>query len=272
MDEKDLRKYLTPFADGELDVEQSVRILEHMAMSPAATKRVMHQQQLRQAVARHLLEQSAAAPINLRARVEAVLPAAAPVNIPFRPRRLIAMAVAAIIVMITGIWIGQYRTPVNVHFDASESYAAPFTTALIHTMKRTHVNCSRFATHSHSNLFPADLAQLPAALQKYLGVPCGGADLSEMQYTFIGAEPCPLPGAKTVHLLYRSAGSLRDTISVFVQPDVGQLKLEENHVYDVGPDPIHPVKIWREGGLVYYVVGDDKQQVERAFKLTSPSL
>src|SRR6185295_16269856 len=72
-DEKDLRKYLTPFADGELDVEQSVRVLEHMAMNPQATQREMHQQQLRQAIGRHLLARAPSAPPDLKARLETLI-------------------------------------------------------------------------------------------------------------------------------------------------------------------------------------------------------
>ena len=52
MDSKEILRYVEAFADGELDVEQNLRVLEHMAMNPTATRRVLHQQQLRQAVER----------------------------------------------------------------------------------------------------------------------------------------------------------------------------------------------------------------------------
>jgi len=53
MKESEIRKYLPAFADGELDVEQNLKVLEHMAMDPKATRRVMHQQQLKQACCKH---------------------------------------------------------------------------------------------------------------------------------------------------------------------------------------------------------------------------
>ena len=46
---KECKKYLAAFADGELDVDQNLRLLEHMKMDPNATARVAHQQQLREA-------------------------------------------------------------------------------------------------------------------------------------------------------------------------------------------------------------------------------
>ena len=48
------KKYLAAFADGELDVDQNLRLLERMKMDPNATARVTHQQQLRENVCRSL--------------------------------------------------------------------------------------------------------------------------------------------------------------------------------------------------------------------------
>jgi hypothetical protein len=65
------RRYLAAFADGELDVERNLQVLEQLAMDPKHTNRVVHQQQLKQAVARamHGPEQ---APPALRQRIEAL--------------------------------------------------------------------------------------------------------------------------------------------------------------------------------------------------------
>ena len=52
MDSKECKKYLAAFADGELDVDQNLRLLERMKMDPNATARVTHQQQLRDSVCR----------------------------------------------------------------------------------------------------------------------------------------------------------------------------------------------------------------------------
>jgi len=48
--DEQMRKYLAAFADGELDVPESLHVLEHMKMNPNATGRVMHHQQMRRLV------------------------------------------------------------------------------------------------------------------------------------------------------------------------------------------------------------------------------
>jgi len=70
IDDKEVRKYIEAFADGELDVEQNLRMLEHMAMNPQATRRVMHQQQLRQVVDRAMREATPPIPQPLRGQLE----------------------------------------------------------------------------------------------------------------------------------------------------------------------------------------------------------
>src|SRR5688572_13437752 len=86
MPQSDPRKFLAAFADGELDVTQSLAVLEHMALHPDATRRVMHQQQLRHAVAQTLSGSAAPVPEPLRARVAAL--AAAGATPPERPSLL----------------------------------------------------------------------------------------------------------------------------------------------------------------------------------------
>ncbi len=73
----DLRRYIEAFADGELDVETNLRILERMAMNPKATQRVMHQQQLRRLVDQAMREQTPQVPAGLRSRIMAISAAAA---------------------------------------------------------------------------------------------------------------------------------------------------------------------------------------------------
>lgn len=70
--EIDVRKYLMAFADGELDVERNLAVLERMTMDPSATRRVMHQQQLQQAVERCMTGEHPPMPESLRARIRAL--------------------------------------------------------------------------------------------------------------------------------------------------------------------------------------------------------
>ena len=68
----DLRRYIEAFADGELDVETNLRVLERMAMNPQATQRVMHQQELRRLVDQAMREQAPPVPADLRNRIMAI--------------------------------------------------------------------------------------------------------------------------------------------------------------------------------------------------------
>jgi hypothetical protein len=131
---------------------------------------------------------------------------------------------------------------------------------------RVHVDCSRYADHFHQPTFPREAAEMPAVLLKHLGAAAPYPDLSSVGYTFAGAGPCELPGGKTVHLLYRpSSADLADTVSVFLQPDVGQAGVEPDKVYVTSaPDAPHPVLTWRTGGLVYHLVADDAATADAA--------
>ena len=51
LDETKIGEYLTAFADGELDPEQSVKVQQYMAVNPGAARRALGQQQLRRAAA-----------------------------------------------------------------------------------------------------------------------------------------------------------------------------------------------------------------------------
>ena len=61
------------FADGELSAEQSEQVLERMAADAGVTRQVLHQQQLREAVARSFEQLAAPTPAGLRAKIEARL-------------------------------------------------------------------------------------------------------------------------------------------------------------------------------------------------------
>ncbi len=59
-------------------------------------------------------------------------------------------------------------------------------------------------------------------------------------------------------MLYRpNRPDLADTVSVFLQPDVGQVSVEPDKVYVASPpDAPHSLLLWRSAGLVYYLVAD----------------
>jgi hypothetical protein len=130
-----------------------------------------------------------------------------------------------------------------------------------------HIECSQHANHFGPG-FPRTLSELPSSLHQYLGHDSIVPNLSKLGYQFAGAGPCTIPGGKTAHLLYRakSGGNItRYTVSLFIQPDTNQLSLEKGKVY-YATDAIDktPMIIWRGQGVVYYLVGEDKNQLTDA--------
>lgn len=81
-------------------------------------------------------------------------------------------------------------------------------------------------------------------------------------YRFAGLGPCSVPGkGRSVHLLYKpdeSAATGVPVVSLFVQEDTGEIDVEPGAVLVrrpvAGSDSKLHLLIWREGGLVYYLV------------------
>jgi len=137
----------------------------------------------------------------------------------------------------------------------------------VHSTANVHTECSKHASHFGPG-FPQSVQELPASLHEFLGHDSIVPDLSKLGYKFAGCGPCKIPGGKTAHLLYRPApgGNISQyTVSLFVQPDANQLKLEKGKVYFAN-DAIDktPMIIWRGDGVIYYLVGEDNNQLRDA--------
>lgn len=280
MTEKDVKKYLGAFADGELDVTQNLSMLEHMAMDPRATRRVMHQQQLRQAVDRHIRGQtpSGGAPDELRARIarlmEATPPAVKPGKAPgseapgsearpvlyrFRPLWGAALAALVAIVAVLSVqWMTRTAGPRTdilsvVQFD--------------HFITR-HMACTqRLEELWNAARFPTDVAALPAELTAYLGQsPDVPLDLSALGYRYAGAGECDVPAHDSAHLVYLPLpdSGHTDRMSLWIAPASPRIHLEPDRLYSgTIPDRGGTMIFWRRGGLIYYLVGDSAVNVQR---------
>ena len=262
----EMSKYLTAFADGELRSAESTEVLEYLAANPQAMARIVGQQRLRLAAERAVRASTPPVPDLLRQRVAAAAAAAAaPVVSQARdrtdpaPRRRLAssmkllLPVVAAACVAVGVSVGRWSSPKPV------GDVGPLAVAITAQVTRVHVDCSRHADHLHEPAFPREVRELPAALLTHLGAAAPYPDLSAMGYEFAGAGPCELPGAKTVHLLYRPRrADMADTVSVFLQADAGQVGVEPDTVYVASPpDAPHPLLLWRSAGVVYYLVADD---------------
>jgi hypothetical protein len=141
---------------------------------------------------------------------------------------------------------------------------SPLVTAqFVSSASKVHINCARDAEHFAAG-FPRKVQELPGSLQTYLGHSATCPDLSDLGYRFNGCGPCSIPGGKTAHLLYQSTQG-KGPISLFVQADEGQLGLEDHKVY-LARDAVDGTEmiVWRGHGVVYYLVGDNDEQLTNA--------
>ncbi|MEX2214024.1 MAG: hypothetical protein WD768_07850 [Phycisphaeraceae bacterium] len=269
MDDKEVRKYLEAFADGELDVEQNLRVLEHMSMNPQATRRAMHQQQLRQAVERAMKECSPAAPSDLRAKIEAIASQAndddavtlKQMRAAKHDRGILAVlrrwtpaiAAAVILVVTASIWFQMRQDAAQPGLPV---YQVDARTA--GRIDRRHETCAAALDRlSKAHDFGKEVGILPEKVKEFLamneGVPV--LDLSSIGYEYAGAGQCGAAGGKSVHVVYR--GKDKPPISLWIRADSeGEVTIDEGKVYVATPaDIAHPILIWRRNTTVFYLTG-----------------
>ena len=274
IDEHRFRKYLAAFADGELDVEQTLQVLEHMAMNPQATRRVMHQQRLRQAVDRAVRSSCPPIPDELRQQVQSLaetIPPMADATARTQPsNRSLFMRInrwapfaAAAIVLVTALIV------LNMGNQSPQVMAGNelIPVSQIEMFARRHIDCGQMLSSMHQNVMPPNtLMELPDVLKKYFGVQLTGPslDLTALGYEYQGAGRCSVPG-QSVHLVYQSTTNhdRPDTLSLWVRPYTGAPAIDPGTVYTVtGPVASFPVVLWRRGDMIYYLVGDSFENAQ----------
>jgi len=333
-EEQELRRFVAAFADGELDVSDNLRLLEHMAMHPQTTRRVMHQQQLRQLVQWSMRDAAPAPPEYLRRAIlerldaASAAPGASPNEAASRPpsegddasgheretnpreagesdRAVPAsavrasgegrvwfpqatkpnvagrisgfpvrsgLAIAAALVLAVGLWfawrpdgsaIGPWSGETGVASPVAllgESQLGRFETR--------HVRCSvALSTLYRSQRYPDSLQALPAALEEKFQARLPNLDLSALGYRFERVGDCHVPGAGAVHLVYRARESepTRSAISLWIKPYDGSPRIEAGRLFTVSREANpHPMVVWHESGLIYYLMGDWPDHVEQA--------
>jgi anti-sigma factor RsiW len=281
LDRQAVRRYLAAFADGELDVERNLQVLEQLAMDPQHTNRVVHQEQLREAVGRAMAEPREA-PAALRQKVaslaeEGTGQPAAGEDGP-SPRGLAGriadwwhrpgvkawsgvVAAAAVVLAAVTLW------PVGRGPAGSVDQAGLLSQAKLGQFTRRHVQCTQgLAELQNHTAYPKAIGQLPATLRQRLDHPVAGMqalDLSPLGYRFEAAGDCHIPGRNAAHIIYRAEADTgrSDALSLWLRPATGQLAIEPGKLYDAsGPQASHPILMWRTDGMVYYLVGDGPSQ------------
>ena len=114
--------------------------------------------------------------------------------------------------------------------------------------------------------FPKKLGELDEQLAEIIDANLGSArlDLSGLGYHYAGAGDCVVPGSGAVHIVYRNDAG--DALSLWLRADDGRLQLEPGRLYGPPKDSLQDgrILIWKDGNVVFYLVGDLHDAVERA--------
>jgi hypothetical protein len=286
MDKRPKQLDLMAYADDELDGDAKVELLRQLADRPDDARALVHQQQLRTAVAKAITGSTPAMPADLRSRIEA-LAGQAPADVDTSPIARLgfvgrwmpaavaaALLIGAVIVLNVMMRLDQPGTrpgqvavtngpptalhPIDMHLVADET---------LDRFAGRHERCTTTPGTLLQADWPDDLERLPDALSEYLGAPTSGVlDLSAMGYQFAGAGPCHVPDDKSAHLIYhRIVDGQRESISLWICPDDQRYDVPQQQIYRVtDPDAAHPVLLWRSNGAIYYLVADSPLDAEKA--------
>ncbi len=275
--DKQMRKYLAAFADGELEVQESLHVLEHMKMNPAATSRVMHHQRMRRLVDRAMREDAPPVPDALRRAIEQQARreaqsdrrAAQRGGVVARIGRWVPLGLAAAVLV--GVFLLNHPQPPRNATPLTQGVSLVSATQA-RQFEQRHLDCSRYLDMlSDRTVFPSDLKAVPGALSEYFGKErfAPSLDLSAIGFRFDGLGRCSIPGSRAVHLVYHAIGDADqgqpEALSLWIAPYDGEPAIEENRLYrSDGKGVSHPIVIWRSGGMIHYLVGDRLDQVEKA--------
>lgn len=284
---RECKKYLAAFADGELDVDQNLRLLEHMKMDPNATARVAHQQQLRDCVCRCMSGDCPPTPDTLKQSLmqmleEPSVDASSDIIARIRPYQITAFlsSIAAAIAICLSLYLYFHQPvlgPIGNEPQIAEhipgfndiTAASIIPASQVERFGQRHDSCMQEITRLHefaSN--PHQIQEMPKVISEHLGkqpYPC--LDLSNIGYAFERAGPCNIPG-KAAHLIYKSTApdSPNDAISLWITPDSGTLNLVPDKVFRVrGPESEHPIIVWRHNNLIYYIIGDSYANIQKVY-------
>jgi len=289
---------LSALADGELDLREHPDALAKLAQDPQAAQRVACLQQLKQACGKAMDRPEMKCPDELADKLRAmgaeqaaktdqsvqthaggatVEPRPAPHSGPavigrvgFASRWLPA-AVAAVLLIAAGVMFTASNPGGLVGVEGQAAAFLPV--EQIDRFTGRHGDCTLdTGLLKNSERFgdASDFNELPGKLADYFQTSTDGLRLSldGIGYEYQIAGACPVPGEGAVHMVYRHKNDPNRAISVWLRPvDQRHADLKEGQVYaNAGEDLMHPVIYWRQGELLYYLVGDSLEDCDKAVK------
>ncbi|MEO0476414.1 MAG: hypothetical protein AAF085_10675 [Planctomycetota bacterium] len=280
---KSMDEMLMALADGELDFADQPHVLAMIAEDPKAARRLAQEQRLKQACAKAMNGPEMKCPNELAGKVLALAgsgaPKAAAPETTSQPKsqaaydgppvlakigRWVPAAVAAVLLVAAGVLFNQANT------GGPSAGSEIVTVSDIAKLTGRHFDCAERPDRlkNPDQFGGKDFEQLPGKLGDYFNTDVDklSLNLDGIGYDYKLTGTCSLPGSGAVHIVYHKQDNPDKSISVWIVPTKPEHdKLQEGRVYsEVGDDLLRPVIFWRDGGLLYYLVGDSLEDCDKA--------
>lgn len=272
---------LLALSDGELDFADQPQVLAKIAEDPKAAHRLAHEQRLKQACGKAMDGPEMKCPNELAGKLLAMAgDAGKKSSTPAQPTqaqqtpyagppviakigRWVPTAVAAVLLVAAGVLFNQANNTGPAGSDI-------LTVSDIQNFTGRHFDCAERPDRlKNPDQFGGnDFEQLPGKLGDYFNTESNrlSLNLDGIGYDYKLTGTCSLPGSGAVHIVYHKHEDPKQSISVWIVPTKPEHdQLEAGRVYsEVGDNILRPVIFWRDGGLLYYLVGDSIQDCDKA--------
>lgn len=261
---QDAKRFLGAFADGELETETNLAILEHVNMCPSCATRVAEAQSLKMSLQRIDTQQQVPAGLEERIRTSVrasgavsigAVPAVAPITTGgggWIYRLMGPATIAAAVLVAAVIW----RWPTSdLQPDPGTVTAPGVSFRLVSDVRQQHVDCTRLGSKHHRESLGWNLSSIAADLSRELSLDVAAVDLSRFGYRFHSADACGVMGRRGAHVVYQPQGG-GPLLSLFSIEHVSGLETtydDDGYVVDVGEG--HTCIAWHVGGTTYVVCG-----------------
>ncbi|MEM9020732.1 MAG: hypothetical protein AAGC44_09225 [Planctomycetota bacterium] len=292
MTPKTTDELIAALADGELELCQCPDLFAQLANDKDCGRKLAEQKKLREAVCDCLKDNQPSCPDELRAKIESLCAREdeqtmatdpTPASIPASPQtvhrttpstnpvlarigRWVPAAVAAVLLLAAGILFSQ----ASANSRGGDGPNALLTVSQVNQFAGRHGDCGMDPTIlKDRDRFgdPESVQALPGHISDYFKRSADGMnlDLSRVGYRYQMTGACSLPSSGAIHLVYRKLGDPSKAMSLWLSPDDGSVAIEPGRLYvEAGDNLDHPVVLWKDNGMVYYLVGDSLEDTHKA--------
>ena len=223
---------LTAYIDGETDAQTSSEVAAHLAVCGSCRDVADAERMGKAAIGACRTDLCESAPEYLRVRCATARPRASEVR--FRPRRWVAVAAAASLVVVAG---GVIVSLLTARLDA----------AVVAQLMLDHLKCFTVARDKQESI-DAHAAAESLSTRYGWNVVVPPSD-SSRDLTLIEARRCLYLDGAIAHILYRRNGR---ALSLFFLPNTTR---QERQLEVMG----HEAVLWADGGHTYAMVGHEGQ-------------